>query len=128
MSSNLPSHFCFKLWEPDYCQISQSTFAIRRSRLLVAIQRWLYRHGTDSALVPTGSRQLQCLTTVMGVTEHSLYFPLGLIAVGPERVRPNDLVDLLFGETDETDALLCGARRIVVLLLESRVCGRCRKR
>ena len=48
--------------------------------------------------------------------------------MGPETRTLNNFGDLLFGETHETVALLFSARRVVVLLLESRVCGRCGNR
>jgi hypothetical protein len=61
------------------------------------------------------------------INKHCQYFPASLIAVGPGTSAPNNFVDLFLGEKHETVALLFGARRIVVLLLESCVCRRCGK-
>ena len=63
-------------------------------------------------------------------TEHSLFFPSArkFARTGRLNKQAELFLNLLSGETDETNVLLRGARPIAVLLLESCARERCRSR
>jgi hypothetical protein len=70
------------------------------------------------------------LAAVIGITNRELNLRysyqelISLLAAGRLNKQAERLQNLLSGETDETDAVLCDAPRIAVLFLESCNCER----